>query len=529
MLFAGAFGWGLVLLKVETRTEKLFIPQESRSIKDLRKAGEYFALRARVGRVILMPKAGGNIFISDTFKVGLKIFRKVVNKTELDSVCVTSNPLAPKTKSQITNCVTLDPFVFFDYNEDNMKNVTDTINQVYKDPNITTRNGRPAISAFPEMFGGLKKDKNGKIQSAKALRFLFYVKHPKDDSGIKKVLTWEKEFIDTIQSMENEIKDQGYNLFYFALRSIDDDISKSTVGDIKLMIITITLMCTFTCFILLSFRNRVKGHAMVANTGILAVALGIGSAFGLAIISGATFISMVGILPFLVLGVAIDDMFIIVNSLDRTLETKGDLSTREIIAEAISNAGGTITMTTLTDLVAFAVSTSSAFPAIRYFCIFAGLAITLSFVMIMTFFVAFLVYDVRRIKGRRWDMIPCKTEHLNQDDQASTQEPQLAISTKVCSLCFTIFGKQYTHDSCKSHYPPIRFLRPISKVACSTLTLYPIEEDGAQSEMWYQDRKPFASCKNVKKIYTLQTITLKGLLGGVYHELKTLKTINKVH
>ena len=27
----------------------------------------------------------------------------------------------------------------------------------------------------------------------------------------------------------------------------------------------------------------------------------------------------------------------------------------------------------------------------------------------------------------------------------------------------------------------------------------------------------------------IQTIMLKGLLGGVYHELKTLKTINKVH
>ena len=30
-------------------------------------------------------------------------------------------------------------------------------------------------------------------------------------------------------------------------------------------------------------------------------------------------------------------------------------------------------------------------------------------------------------------------------------------------------------------------------------------------------------------IYILQTIMLKGLLGSVYHELKTLKTINKVH
>ena len=430
-VLAGAFGWGLSLLKIETRTDKLYIPQESRSISDLRNAEQYFPVKVRTAKVILMPKTGDSVFEAGLFKAGLKIFQSILNKTALDGVCIKANASSSGTISLPTNCVTLDPFLFFKYNEADIKNVTDTVNQIDKNPNITMPNGRPAASTFPFLFGKIQKDSNGTIKSARALRFQFYLKYPEDDTFTEKVLKWEKQFIDVIQSLEKDITSQGYDLYYFAFRSVDDSINESTGGDIKLLVITFVIMCTFTCLVLCSFRDRVKGHAMVANTGILAVAFGIATAFGMAIISGVTFISMIGVMPFLVLGVAIDDMFIIVDSLDRTLETYGHLTTREIIAEALSKVGGTVTMTTLTDLVAFAVSTTSVFPAIRYFCTFAALALTLSFIMIMTFFIAFVVYDVKRIKGRRWDMAPCINSQKKLD-KSLPGEPELPLSTKVC-------------------------------------------------------------------------------------------------
>ena len=425
-------------MKPETRADKLYVPQHSKSMEDLSKADKYFPVRVRIAKVILTPKSGGNVFEADIFEAGLKIFQRVINKTALNRVCIKSNPSASRTKPKMTNCATLDPFLYFGYNKINMKNITGIINQIQENPNIAVGTGRPAVSAFPLIFGGLTKGRNGKIQSAKALRFTFFVKYPEDNSQFKTVLEWEKEFIDTVQFMEKEVANQGYNLFYFTLRSIDDSISKSTAGDVKFMIITITIMCTFTCLILGSFRNRVKGHAMVANTGIFAVALGIVTAFGLAIICGTTFISMAGVLPYLVLGVAIDDMFIIVNSLDRCLQSNKNLKTKDIIAETLSGAGGTVTMTTLTDLVAFAVSTTTAFPAIRYFCIYAALSVTFSFVMIMTLFVAFLVYDVKRIQAKRWDMIPCKIEQ-DETGLVLPKEPELEMSAKVCLFIIGFF------------------------------------------------------------------------------------------
>ena len=47
--------------------------------------------------------------------------------------------------------------------------------------------------------------------------------------------------------------------------------------------------------------------------GIGCVILGVGSAFGLVMACGQYYVAFVGTLPFLILGVGIDDMFIIID------------------------------------------------------------------------------------------------------------------------------------------------------------------------------------------------------------------------
>lgn len=50
--------------------------------------------------------------------------------------------------------------------------------------------------------------------------------------------------------------------------------------------------------------------------GVFAVVMGIGSSYGLCALFGLTFTYMNTILPFLVLGIGIDNMFVIVQSFD---------------------------------------------------------------------------------------------------------------------------------------------------------------------------------------------------------------------
>ena len=105
-------------------------------------------------------------------------------------------------------------------------------------------------------------------------------------------------------------------------------------------------------------------------------------------------------------------MFIIVHSVDR--QDPGS-SIPERIAKALSHVGASITMTTLTDLVAFSVSTVTDFPAIRYFSLYVAASITLCYVLVLTLFLGLLTMDMKRIDKERMDIIPCVVWPRNPD------------------------------------------------------------------------------------------------------------------
>ncbi|KAL9970374.1 hypothetical protein ACROYT_G022738 [Oculina patagonica] len=151
-------------------------------------------------------------------------------------------------------------------------------------------------------------------------------------------------------------------IHYSSERSLDDAIAESSGSDVTLVSITFTLMITFSCVMLGKFLNPLTGHTLLANAGVFAVALGIVAGFGLAMWCRVPFVSIVGVLPFLVLGIGIKDMFIMVDELDRQPR---ELSKTDTIKAVMKRSGATVTMTTMTDLVAFAVSTSTSFPAIK--------------------------------------------------------------------------------------------------------------------------------------------------------------------
>ncbi|XP_028418884.1 patched-related protein 9-like [Dendronephthya gigantea] len=122
-------------------------------------------------------------------------------------------------------------------------------------------------------------------------------------------------------------------------------------------------------------------------------------------IVGVPFISMVGVLPFLVVSIGIDDVFIILHELNEMI--RQDLPAMHMLSGTMARSGPTITMTTLTDLVAFAVSSSSIFPSIRLFCTYTAVAISSVFILLLTFFVGCMWFDIKRINARRRDFLPC--------------------------------------------------------------------------------------------------------------------------
>lgn len=82
--------------------------------------------------------------------------------------------------------------------------------------------------------------------------------------------------------------------------------------------------------------------------------------------------------------------------------------------EAMSHAGVSITVTSLTDFVAFIISTSTSLPALASFCFYAATGILFLFLFQCIIFGAYVVIDARRQKARRMDCCCCFTVAENE-------------------------------------------------------------------------------------------------------------------
>ena len=371
--------------------------------------------------VLLESDTQGKALSSKCFQEALRIHEDVMSLDHLSGLCATM----PGLKSNSTSsCLIVNPLEIFDFKEENLVNISEKVTRAERNITWRMRNGLPVVYNMGRLFGGVTRTKDV-ILDAGAFQMTYYIRDPESDEEFNEVMDWEKRFIETLSSHKDKMS--CWNLFYSAGRSLDDAISESAGADTLLVSITFALMMSFACTMLGKFRNPLTGHSLLACAGVFAVILGILAGFGLAMFAGTRFLSMVGVLPFLVIGIGIDDIFIIVDELDR--HKPQDVP--ETIKLVMANSGPTITMTTVTDLVAFAVSTSTSFPAIRYFCVYAALSVTFAYVMIVTFFVAMMTFDVKRIKLGLRDWLPVCRAPPTKEGQPAWDEPRTQTSNKI--------------------------------------------------------------------------------------------------
>ena len=391
------FSCGFLYMKFEKNTGKLYNPQNSEAEKDLDRASKHFLLKMRREMLILTPKKDHprGVLTNGCFMDALLLHRAIIGLENYRELCI-QNPR--------NQCVVVTPLEIFGYNPKFLNNITTKLSEVYRNKAYTMSNGRPAYYNFPAIFGKTMEldPKRGTVERAGALQMIYIMQDPPDDATYDKVLRYEKNFIDAVAMVKQQLK--FVDVYYTSGRSIDDAVNESTMSDVSLFSITFCLMIFFACIASGNFFNPSQGHALLATSCVISVGYGIISGLGLGMWLGIPFISIVGILPFLVLGVGLDDMFIIVNEFDRL--PRG-LSVVRCVSMVMTRTGSSITMTTLTTLVAYLISTSTSFLAIRYFCLYAAFCIGFSYLFVIGFFVAALSIDGRRIKVGRADCLPC--------------------------------------------------------------------------------------------------------------------------
>lgn len=96
------------------------------------------------------------------------------------------------------------------------------------------------------------------------------------------------------------------------------------------------------------------------------------ASYGLASYIGLLFTPLMAILPFIMLGIGVDGMFVLTTALDSTSEA---LPLEARMGQAMSEGGVSVFVASLTNFAAFMIGSKTSLPALSAFSIYAALGL----------------------------------------------------------------------------------------------------------------------------------------------------------
>lgn len=179
------------------------------------------------------------------------------------------------------------------------------------------------------------------------------------------------------------------------------ELLRTIIGDMYLVPICLLLMVGFTCMLFAKFDDKVQSRAMLGLGSVMTISCSMMTGNGLMFLFGVPYSAVHQMLPFVVLGIGLDDTFIITGAYFRT-NPKDPIELR--IRQTMEEVGPSITLTTFTTVFAFFLGrVTSSLPGVHWLCLYAMSIIAIDFYYQITYFVAIVVLDERRIQANRKD------------------------------------------------------------------------------------------------------------------------------
>lgn len=219
--------------------------------------------------------------------------------------------------------------------------------------------------------------------------------------------------------------------------NVAKEFEQTIFSDFPLLPIVFAIMLGFCCCVFWK-GDRVRSRLLLALGAVCTVGISLAAGFGLMFLIGIPYTVVTTILPYVIFGVGLDDTFIIYGAFERTDFKK---PTVDRIREVFEEVGLSITMTTLTTALAFALGCISTIPAIRDLCLYAWPTVLIDGFFQVSFFVSLIVIDERRIKANRMDCCPCilfSATNAAIASDGSTDSSKSSSSNNNSSRC----GKQ---------------------------------------------------------------------------------------
>jgi predicted RND superfamily exporter protein len=352
-------------------------------------------------------------------------------------------------------------------------------------PALKTWDAAPKYSFIPslnvsktfeltDVLGGITRDAAGDVVSATILRSSFFLtevgetvaSHEKDQvSAMTDPVAdeWEVNLICELGLTDKHpyIKDHpcsaanGLTHTGLLSRSLGDEFGNSIRNDIAKIAMSYFLI---VIYLIVCLGKRDHVHSMVAQSFFAILVIG----FSFVLANGLGGYFQVKTSPlnnnimFLLLGLGVDDAFVICSEFVRHTTAHPELSIEDRIQMTTRSGGISVLVTSLTDALTFLIGATTALPALSSFCIYAGIGVWGCFVFMMTLFLPLLALNARRAEANRFDVFCCfkaKVEHKIEEPLgccvcdrgcATTQHLQKASQRFGVAVTKTMPGKSAT-------------------------------------------------------------------------------------
>eukprot|EP00931_Biecheleriopsis_adriatica_P092828 TRINITY_DN665_c0_g2_i1.p1 TRINITY_DN665_c0_g2~~TRINITY_DN665_c0_g2_i1.p1 ORF type:complete len:1054 (+),score=221.71 TRINITY_DN665_c0_g2_i1:66-3227(+) len=199
-------------------------------------------------------------------------------------------------------------------------------------------------------------------------------------------------------------------------RSFSDEFGAAIRGDIAKISASYFVIVIY-CAIMLGKRDVVHSAIGMSITAVVIVGLTIGCTMGLMGYFGVPNSNLNNNLYFLILGLGVDDAFVLTSEFFRHSTESPDLPIEERIAKTARTGGISVLITSATDALAFLVGATTVLPALSWFCTWAGTAIILCYLFQLFVFLPGLAINARRVAASRQDIFCCIQKEPRAIDQ----------------------------------------------------------------------------------------------------------------
>ncbi|PVD22694.1 hypothetical protein C0Q70_15950 [Pomacea canaliculata] len=308
------------------------------------------------------------------------------------------------------------------------------------------------------IYGGVMKNRAGYISRVEAYQTVLQLMGEKElydyyvdqkrvsgttwtlDAARTVLHTWQRKFSAVINGLDNSTsRDRVYAFSYTSLMDIMRDFSSISVTRI---VIGFVLMFIYACVSLMRWSDAVNSQSGIGMAGVALVSLAVAAGLGMCSVLGITFnASTTQIIPFLALGLGVDDMFLLAHTY---AECSKNVPYQELTGEVLKRTGVTVLLTSVTNMLAFFSAAIIPIPALRAFSLQAGILVLFNIGAVLVVFPAIVSLDLARREDNRIDVLCCF-----QSAEPANQVLELHPTSREA-----IIESQHEHSPPPSYSPP---------------------------------------------------------------------------